>query len=36
MGSIIVTGVFGPAVYFAANIYEYNGKNEALRKGTSE
>lgn len=34
MGAILIAGVFGPSVYIAANIQEYNGRNEARRNGT--
>ena len=36
MGVFIVCGILGPPLYMATNIQEYNGKNEARRKGTGE
>jgi hypothetical protein len=36
MGVILVAGVLGPSIYFAANMQEYNGKAEERRKGKSE
>jgi hypothetical protein len=36
MGIVLLTGILGPSVYFAANMQEYNGKAEERRKGKSE